>query len=99
MAGHTFAEDRQRARQARASRQVTRVEEMRGRLAAAMTAEAELNMAFDWMRSSAQRKSKQATRLGDTPGRAVAERVMRKVAGYLAQAAEDLDLGRDGDRA
>ena len=28
-----------------------------------------------------------------------AERVMRKVTGYLAQAAEDLDLGRDGDRA
>ena len=98
MAGNTFTEDRERARQAGGRRQANRSDRMRGRLADARTPEAELNMAFDWMRSSARRMSKTATRTGERPDRAAAERIMRDVAAYLARVAEDIDNGRGESR-
>ena len=97
MPRHTLTEDKERARQAGAQRQATRSDLMRARLATARTPEAELNMAFDWMRSSTLRMSRHTTRTGEARNRAGAERIMRKVTAYLAQIAEDIDNGRGGD--
>ena len=97
MPRHTLTEDRERARQADRRRCVTRSDLMRARIAGAKTPEAELSMAFDWLRSSSLRMSKNSTRTGERPDRAAAERIMRDVAAYLARVAEDIDNGRGRD--
>ena len=98
MPRHTLAEDRERARRCGTERQAARSDLMRARLAEARTAEAELSIAFDWLRSSSLRMSKNSTRTGERPDRAAAERIMRQVAAYLARVAEDIDNGRGDSR-
>lgn len=79
---------------ARAARMLQRRERMRQRLAAAATAEARLNSAFDWFRSSAGALAKNgASRTGLTPNRPAAERAMNVAADYLADLAEAIDGG------
>jgi hypothetical protein len=97
---HTKAEDATRAAQVGRQRQAARTEQMRKRLAAAKTLEAEMSMAFDWARSSIQRAAKKGvTRTGERRNQHVADRAMREAITYLTGLAEDLDDGRRGDTA
>ena len=95
---HSMADDAERKRQAQAARNARRTEQMRDRLAAAVTPEARLSAAFDWFRASAGRLSKSGKqRDGSMPSRPAAERYMREMADYLAQVAAEIDGGGTDD--
>jgi hypothetical protein len=99
MPRHTMAEDRDRARLARAERRGRRVDQMRERMAAAKTPESQLATAFDWFRAAARRLAGQdQTRAGVTPNKPEADRLTREAASFLARLAGEMDGGTH-DRA
>jgi hypothetical protein len=90
---HAVMQDRRRAADAGRERQRARSEQMRRHVAEAVTPEAALSAAFDWLRSSARRMSKAQTRTGEQRNRPAAERIMRDVTAYLVRVAADIDNG------
>lgn len=95
---HSMAEDKDRARAAQAAKTARRTAQMRERLAAAVTPEAQLSIAFDWFRGSASRLAKRGQhRNGSLPNRPAAEHAVREMADHLARVAAEIDGGGTDD--